>query len=61
MNDVLKAEGRYADAELEVEDGHFIYYFPTGRRKAKETTPWATRAVFGSAMMNGAAARGEGL
>ena len=35
MDDVLKAEGRYADAALEVEDGHFIYYFPDGKKESE--------------------------
>jgi antitoxin component YwqK of YwqJK toxin-antitoxin module len=31
MDDVLKAEGHYADAALEVEQGHFTYYHPDGK------------------------------
>lgn len=35
MDDVLKAEGRYADADLKVADGHFIYYFPDGKKESE--------------------------
>jgi antitoxin component YwqK of YwqJK toxin-antitoxin module len=35
MDDVLKAEGRYADAALEIEHGHFIYYFPDGTKESE--------------------------
>lgn len=31
MDGVLKAEGRYADAELQVEQGLFVFYFPDGK------------------------------
>lgn len=31
MDDVLKAEGHYADAALQVEHGHFIYYHSDGK------------------------------
>jgi periplasmic protein TonB len=34
-DDVLKAEGRYADADLKVADGHFIYYFPDGKKESE--------------------------
>lgn len=35
MDDVLKAEGRYADADLKVADGHFVYYFPDGKKESE--------------------------
>ena len=35
MDDVLKAEGRYADPDLKVADGHFIYYFPDGKKESE--------------------------
>ncbi len=35
MDDVLKAEGRYADADLQVAHGHFIYYFPDGKKESE--------------------------
>lgn len=31
MDDVLKAEGHFADPELKVPQGHFIFYFPNGK------------------------------
>ena len=35
MDDVLKVEGRYADAALNVEHGHFVYYFPDGSKESE--------------------------
>lgn len=35
MDDVLKAEGRFADAELQVEHGHFVFYFPDGKKESE--------------------------
>ena len=35
MDDVLKAEGRYADADLQVAHGHFIYYFSDGKKESE--------------------------
>ena len=31
MDDVLKAEGHYADAELKIAQGHFLYFHPSGK------------------------------
>ena len=31
LDDVLKADGRYLDAEYRVPDGHFVFYYPDGK------------------------------
>lgn len=35
MDDVLKAEGRYADADLLVAHGHFTFFFPDGKKESE--------------------------
>lgn len=35
MNDVLKAEGRYADADLRIAHGRFVFYFPSGKKECE--------------------------
>ncbi|MBK9598560.1 MAG: hypothetical protein IPO60_09665 [Flavobacteriales bacterium] len=31
LDGVLKADGRYMDAEYRVADGHFVFYYPNGK------------------------------
>ncbi len=35
MDDILKAEGRYADASLRIAHGRFIFYFPDGKKESE--------------------------
>ena len=35
MSDVLKAEGHYADGTLAIPHGHFVFYYPDGKKESE--------------------------